>query len=113
MPPLTDEQTRRNVIRQWLSGFSRDKIATENNIGAGTVSSIVACYKVGLEELDFDSISQLAVEARQHGLNFADLALHFRMYNYFVKSGAPENKIESFIANVSSGDVSGFEIPYK
>ena len=46
------------------------------------------------------------MEARQHGLNFADLALHARLYNYFVKSGAAENKIESFIKKVSSGDVS-------
>jgi len=61
-----DEQTRRNVIKQWILGFSRDKIAEENNIGAGTVSSIVANYKVGLEQLDFDSIRQLAVESRQH-----------------------------------------------
>ena len=65
MPPLTDERTRRNVIREWILGFPRDTIAEQNNIGAGTVSSIVANYKVGLEELDFDSIRQLAVEARQ------------------------------------------------
>ena len=105
MPPLTDERTRRNVIREWILGFPRDTIAEQNNIGAGTVSSIVASYKVGIGELDFDSIRQLAVEARQHGLNFSDLALHFRMYNYFVKSRAAEDKIESFIANVSSGDI--------
>jgi vacuolar-type H+-ATPase subunit I/STV1 len=106
MPPLTDEQTRRNVIRQWILGFPRDTITEQNNIGAGTVSSIVASYKVGFEELDFDSIRQLAVEARQHGWNIADLASHARLYNYFVKSGAAENKIESFIKKVSSGDVS-------
>jgi hypothetical protein len=106
MPPLTDERIRRNVIREWLSGFPRDTIAEQNNIDAGTVSSIVASYKVGLEELDFDSIRQLAVEVRQHGLNFSDLASHFRLYNYFVKSGAAEDKVESFIARVSSGDVS-------
>jgi hypothetical protein len=87
MPPLTDEQTRRNVIRQWILGFPQDTIAEQNNIDAGTVSSIVASYKVGLEELDFDSIRQLAVEARQHGWNLADLASHARLYNYFVKSG--------------------------
>src|SRR5919199_161014 len=105
MPPLTDERTRRNVILEWLSGFPRDTIAEHNNIGAGTVSSIIASYKVGLEELDFDSIRQLAVEARQHGLNLSELASHFRLYNYFIKSGANENEIESFIANVSSSDV--------
>src|SRR4051794_12253109 len=106
MPPLTDEQTRRNVIRQWISGFPRDTIASENNIGAGTVSSIVSNYKAGLKELDFDSIRQLAVEARQHGLNLSDLASHFRLYNYFITSGASENTIESFITKVSSGDIS-------
>ena len=78
MPPITDEQTRGNVIRQWILGFPRDTIAAENSIGAGTVSSIIANYKTGLESLDFDSIRQLAVEARQHGWNFADLASHAR-----------------------------------
>ena len=106
MPPLTDERTRKNVTRQWISGFPRDTIAEQNNIGAGTVSSIVANQKVGLETLDFDSIIQLSIEIRKQGLNFADLALHARLYNYFRKSGAAEDKIESFIANVSTGDVS-------
>jgi hypothetical protein len=106
MPPQIDEQIRGNVIRQWILGFPRDAIAEQNGIGAGTVSSIVANYKVGLEELDFDSIRQLAVEARQQGWNFADLASYARVYNYFIKSGASENKIESFIASVGMGDVS-------
>jgi hypothetical protein len=102
MPPLTDDKIRRNVIRQWILGFSRDTIAEQNNIGAGTVSSIVANYKVSLEELDFDSTRQLAIEARQHGLNLSDLASHFRLYNYFIKSGAAEDKIESFIDDINS-----------
>ena len=106
MPPLIDEHIRRKVIQQWFNGLPRDKIAEENNLGAGTVSSIVANYKVSLEELDFDSIRELAIEARQHGLNLSELALHFRLYNYFIKSGAAEDKIESFITKVSATDVS-------
>jgi hypothetical protein len=105
MPPLTDEQTRGNVVREWILGFPRDAIAEQNGIGAGTVSNIVANYKAGLEELDFDSIRQLAVEARQHGWNFANLASHARLYNYFIKSGAAEDKIESFITKASSNDI--------
>jgi hypothetical protein len=106
MPLLTDEQTRRNVIRQWFDGVPRDTIAALNNLEAGTVSSIISNYKAGLKSLDFDSIRQLSVEARQHGWNFADLASHARLYNYFIKSGAAEDKIESFIDNINSGDVS-------
>jgi vacuolar-type H+-ATPase subunit I/STV1 len=106
MPAAIDEQIKRKVIQEWFSGFPRDIIAEHIGIGAGTVSSIVANYKVSLEELDFDSIRQLAVEARQHGLNLSDLASHFRLYNYFIKSGASENTIESFITKVSTTDVS-------
>jgi hypothetical protein len=105
MPAPIDEAIKRRVIQQWFNGFPRDKIAAENNIGAGTVSSIIANYKAGLEELDFDSIRQLAVEARQHGLNLSELASHFRLYNYFIKSGAAEDKVESFITKASSNDI--------
>ena len=105
MPSITDEQTRGNVIREWILGFSRDTIAEHNGIGAGTVSSIIANYKTGLDELDFDSIRQLAVEARQHGLNLSEFASHARLYNYFLKSGASENAIESFITKISSNNI--------
>jgi hypothetical protein len=105
MPAPIDEQILRRVIQQWISGEPRDAIAAENNIGAGTVSSIIANYRSGLEELDFDSIRQLSVEARQHRLSLSDLASHFRLYNYFIKSGAAEEKLESFIAKVSSSDI--------
>ena len=105
MPHLTDEQTRGNVVREWILGFPRDTISERNGIGAGTVSSIIANYKTGLEELDFDSIRQLAVQARQHGLNLSELALHFRLYNYCIKSGAAEDKIESFIENINSSNL--------
>jgi hypothetical protein len=57
--------------------------------------------------LDFDSIRQLALEIRKQQLNWSDLASHFRLYNYLInKSGASEDEIESFIANVSSSEVS-------
>jgi hypothetical protein len=55
--------------------------------------------------LDFDSVRQLAVEARQHGWNFADLASHVRLNNYFIKSGTAEDKIESFIDNIGSSNL--------
>jgi hypothetical protein len=100
-----DEQIQKNVIRQWISGFSLDTIATENNIGAGTVTSIISNYKVGVDNSEFDSVRELSVELRKQGLNFSDLSSNVRLYNYLVKSGAAEDKIESFIANVSSSDI--------
>ncbi len=89
MPPLTDEKTRGNVIKDWISGIPRDTIAAQNNIGAGTVSSIIADYKAGLESLDFDSIRQLSVEARQHGLNLSELASHQTIQLFYQICGIP------------------------
>jgi hypothetical protein len=41
MRPKIPEPVRRNVIREWLHGLSRDEVAKNNDIGAGTVSAII------------------------------------------------------------------------
>jgi hypothetical protein len=105
MPSPIDELVkRRRVIEKWIDGFPRDKIASDLQIGAGTVSGIVSEFKIGLENSEFDSIRQLALEIRKQQLNWSDLASHYRLFN-FIKSGASEEKVESFITNVSSNDV--------
>jgi hypothetical protein len=104
MPARIDDIIKNRVVQQWLGGEARDKIASDLQIGAGTVSNIISEFKIGLEELDFDSIRQLALEIRKQQLNWSDLGSHFRLYN-FIKSGASEEKIESFITNISSNDV--------
>ena len=101
MPAPIDEVIKRRVIQEWLSGEARAKIAIDNNIGSGTVSSIVNNYKIGLDNLDLDSFRGLMVEAKKRSMTPNDLASYFRLYNYFRSSGAAEEDIESFIANVS------------
>jgi hypothetical protein len=103
MPAPIDEIIKRRVVQQWLSGEARDKIAINNNIGSGTVSSIVNNFKIGLDNLDFASFRELMLEAKREGLTPSDLASHVRLYNYLVKSGAAEEEVESFITNVNSG----------
>src|SRR5919198_3505706 len=103
MPAPIDEIVRRRVVQQWLSGESRDKISADNNIGEGTVASIVDGYKIGLDNLNFASFRELMLEAKKRGMTPRDLASHFRLINYLIKSGPVEDKIESFITNVNSG----------
>ena len=101
MPASIDTSIKREVTQQWLSGESRPKIAINNNIGEGTVSGIVGEFKIGLDAAEFDSSRELALAARKQGLNLADLASNFRLHNFIRISGAAEEDIESFIANVS------------
>jgi hypothetical protein len=61
MPAAIDTQVKRRVINQWVSGDSRDKIAADNDIGAGTVTNIMNEWKKGVEDSDYESIRELAV----------------------------------------------------
>jgi hypothetical protein len=106
MPPPINEIVKRRVIQQWLSGEARAKIAIDNNVGEGTVSSIISYFKLGLDDAEFDSVRELALAAKKQGLTPSDLASHFRSHNFIKESGAAEDKIESFIANVISSDIS-------
>jgi hypothetical protein len=103
MPAPTDEIVKRRVVQLLFSGKVRDRIVADNNTGAGTVSSIVDDYKIGLDNLDLDSFRELMVEAKKRDMTPSDLASHVRLFNYLVKSGANENEIESFITNINSG----------
>jgi hypothetical protein len=68
MPAPIDEIIKRRVIHEWLSGEARDRIASDLQIGAGTVSAIVTDLKKNLQALDIDSVRELAVEAKNKDL---------------------------------------------
>ena len=81
MPASIDESVKRRVIQQWLSGDSRPKIAIDNNIGEGTVGSIINYFKIGLDAAEFNSARELALQAKKQGLNLSDLASNFRLHS--------------------------------
>jgi hypothetical protein len=104
MPSAIEASIKTRVIRQWLAGDSRSKIAIDNDIGEGTVGSIVNYFKIGLDQSEFDAARELALQTKKQGLNLSDLASHFRLHNFIKTSGAAEEDIESFIANVSGSN---------
>ena len=64
MGAKTPLSIRKEVIRLWLKGHSRDQIATEVDIGAGTVSSIIKECKQN--DPDFDLLREVAFIALLH-----------------------------------------------
>jgi hypothetical protein len=103
MPAAINEQTRKQLIHQWISGDTREKIAIDNGVGEGTVSGIVNEWKKGLDVSEYESVRELAVQSKKQGIDLNELALRFRLYNITKKSCANEDKIESFISNCISG----------
>ena len=102
MPAAIDARVKKQVISQWLGGDSRDRIATDNGIGAGTVSNIINEWKKGVEDSDYDSLRELAVYSKKEGFGLSDIASSVRLNNYIQKLGANQDQIESFIANLAN-----------
>jgi transposase len=99
MPPAIHAQVRDQVIKEWLSGNTRNEIATKNKIGAGTVSNIINEWKKGLDNSEYESIRELAAFSKKEAMTLSDMAENVRLNNYIRKLGADLEKIESFIAN--------------
>jgi hypothetical protein len=68
------ETIRKDILKQWLTGLSRDQIARQNEIGAGTVSTILnECKqdrkKNSNDETEFDLLRELAVILKKEGIS--------------------------------------------
>lgn len=100
MPAAIDTQVKKQVIKQYLSGDSRDRIAADNGIGAGTVSNIINELKKGVEDSDYESLRELAIYSKKEGFDLGRVATTIRLNNYIQKLGANQDQIESFIANL-------------
>ncbi|HYX49090.1 MAG TPA: hypothetical protein VE843_05080, partial [Ktedonobacteraceae bacterium] len=102
MPAAIESEVKTNVIKQWLDGDPRDKIATDNQIGAGTVSGIINEFKKGVDALEYDSVRELSISCKKQGTNLGALASSVRLNNCIQKLGANLDEIETFIANVAN-----------
>jgi hypothetical protein len=102
MPPAIDAQIRDQVIREWLSGNTRNEIASKNKIGAGTVSNIINEWKKGVDDSEYESIRELAVFSNKEAMTLSDMAENVRLNNYIRKSGVNLEQIESLIANIAN-----------
>jgi hypothetical protein len=86
-----------------VGGNTREKIAIDNEIGEGTVSGIVNDWKRGLEDSEYESVRELAVQSKKQGMDLNELTSRFRLYSITKKSGIKEDQIESFISNCMNG----------
>ena len=100
MPPAIPNEIRERTIKQWLSGDTRAKIASDNSIGEGSVTNIVSDFNKGLADSEFGSIREFVVESRKHGLTLSNLGPSLRLYNHITKLGANQEQIESLVINL-------------
>ena len=92
------------MIAQYLQGVSRDRIAADNDVGAGTVSNIIDEWKKRTQDSDYESIRELSVFCKKQGITLNALASCIRLNNYIQSLGANANEstLESLIANMTN-----------
>ena len=97
LPAKIPKSIRERVIKQWLQGMSRDEIAKNNDIGAGTVTAIIKDAKQKIPNIDL--LRAVALVLKKHDLNLSVFAPTIRMKNKLDEMGVSEDKIDSLIDN--------------
>ena len=90
MPIGISHDTRNQVIREWLAGEPRDKIASDTQLAAGTITNIVRDWKHKLGYPVADAVRQLAIDLKRQGISTTDCAIGFRTVNAIKRLGLVE-----------------------
>jgi hypothetical protein len=93
-------QIKEEVIRKWLSGEQRDKIASDISMSAGTVTNIISEWKEGIGIPTADTLRILATELKRLNINALQCARGFNLLNIINNLGAQEVDIESFLTQI-------------
>lgn len=78
-------EIRLQVIRKWLEGKSRDLIAYQLHIGAGTVSGIIKELRRG--DFDVDLLMEVALNLKDRGLDIQSFAPLVRLRHVLEEVG--------------------------
>ncbi len=98
MGSKTPLSIKKEVIRRWLKGHSRDQIAKEVDIGAGTVSLIIKeCRQ---DDPDFDLLREVAFIIKNESMDLNFLASSIRLRRVLEDNGLNEEQMESFIEKI-------------
>jgi len=100
MPAKIPKSIREQVLKQWLQGMSRDQIAKDNDVGAGTVSSIIKDAKQEIPDIDL--LRQGALVLKKNDLNMSVFAASIRIKNKLDGMGLNEDQIDSLIDNADT-----------
>lgn len=92
-------QIKTKVLREWLQGISRDKIASDNNIGEGGVTGITQQVKNNIPDLDL--LREIALGIRKENMDLNHFAPSVRLNRKLNRLGLTEDKIEKILDEIN------------
>jgi transcriptional regulator with XRE-family HTH domain len=91
-------KTKQKVLKYWLSGVSRKKIAEKAGIGEGTVTSIVQEAKENIPDVDL--LHEIASKITRNNWDINIFSSGIRHRNILYEKGITDDQIDSLIENV-------------
>ncbi len=91
---------KKKVIQEWLQAFSRDKIALNNNISSGAVTSIIKQSKGDIPDIDL--LRETALLVKRGNLDLNHFASSIRLKNMLDKLGLGEEMVESLLEDIET-----------
>jgi hypothetical protein len=102
MGGIIPRNIKEKVIRQWLDGLTRESIAKENDIGAGTVTAIIQDARKQEGYQDIDLLRQVSLKLKEEGLELPELGFAIRLARIMEDNGINEDQIESTIQDFAT-----------
>lgn len=87
------------VLNQWLNGMSRNNIAINNKISAGSVSNIIQDFKND-DIPDINLLRGVAVGLKRENLDLTQFARSMRLRKMLDNLELPEDRIEKFLEHL-------------
>jgi hypothetical protein len=100
MPAPIPELTKSKTIDMWLLAYSRDSIASTNNISTGAVSNIVKEWEERIGKDVMQGLREVGVLLKKEGLSAAQCAIGFRIMKIFADQGVDGEAAEHFVSSL-------------
>lgn len=94
------EYTKSLVIQAWLTGNTRDSIAVEHNISAGTVSNIIQEWRIKIGYNDADSLRDLGIGIKKAEISPQHCVSGLRILNLVNQFGMDEEHVQDFLNKI-------------
>ncbi len=94
------ESAKKEIVRLWLGGFQRDKIAAALNLGEGTVSKVTSELKWQMGTPTVDALRTLAKELKSQNITALQCAEAYRFLNQLKDANVSLEELAPFIVEI-------------
>jgi hypothetical protein len=103
MKTKTPRVIKERVIRQWLQGYTRERIRRENGISAGIVSAIIEEAGAQKEYNNIDFLRQTSLMLKEEGLELSFLGFAIRLKKIMEENGInEEDQLETILSDFAT-----------